>query len=82
MPVYSTCYSCVMFPQIVDDAKVFQLSDARKIVDALIRSAQELLFDAVSEVDVHQVMTCFTDRDQFLIYFAASRKFCFQAFPR
>jgi hypothetical protein len=53
-----------------------------KVVDALIRSAQELLFDALSDVDVDKVVKCFNIREHHFIFFAASRKFCFQAFPR
>ena len=70
------------FLQIVDHANVFQLPEAMKVVDALIRSAQELLFDALSDVDVDKVMKCFNNRVHSFIFFAASRKFCFQAFPR
>ena len=47
------------FSQIVDDANVFQLPDAMKVVDALLRSAHELLFDALSDVDVDKVVKCF-----------------------
>ena len=68
------------FSQIVDDANVFQLPEAMKVVDALIRSAQELLFDALSDVDVDKVMKCFNIREHYFIFFAESRKFCFQAF--
>ena len=67
------------FSQIVDHDNVFQLPEAMKVVDALIRSAQELLFDASSDVDV-KVMKCFNIREHYFIFFAESRKFCFQAF--
>ena len=66
------------YSQIVDHANVFQLPEAMKVVDALIRSAQELLFDALSDVDVDKVMKCFNIREHHFIFFAASRKFCFQ----
>ena len=40
-----------------------------KVVDALIRSAQELLFDAVSDVDVAKVGKCFNIREHHFIFF-------------
>ncbi len=70
------------FSQIVDHDNVFQLPEAMKVVDALIRSAQELLFDALSDVDVDKVRNVSIIGNVISFFFAASRKFCFQAFPR
>ena len=53
-----------------------------KVVDALIRSAQEHLFDALSDVDVDQVMKCFNIREHRFIFFAASRNVCVRAVTR
>ena len=39
-----------------------------KVVDALIRSAQELLFDALSDVDVDKVVKCFNIREHHFIF--------------
>jgi hypothetical protein len=47
--------------QIFDHANVFQLPDAMKVTDALIRSAQELLFDASSDVDADKVIQNITE---------------------
>ena len=63
------------FSQIVDDANVFQLPDAMKVVDALLRSAQDLLFDALSDVDVDQVMKCFNIREHRFIVLQRVKSF-------
>ncbi len=44
------------FLQILDHANTFQLPDAMKVMAAFIRSAQELLFDASSDVDADKVL--------------------------
>jgi hypothetical protein len=44
------------FLQIFDHANIFQLPDAMKVTDAFIQSAQELLFDASSDVDADKVL--------------------------
>ena len=51
------CQLCSLFilSQIFDHANIFQLPDAMKVTDAFIRSAQELLFDASSDVDADKV---------------------------
>ena len=40
-----------------------------KVVDALIRSAQEHLFDALSDGDVDKVIKCFNIREHHFIFF-------------
>ena len=71
------------FTQIVDHANVFQLPEAMKTTDAFIRSAQDLLFDAVCDVDVDKVPHYISKlKISSLIVFTACRKFHFQAFPR
>ena len=52
--VDSSCF----LSQIVDHSKIFQLPEAMKVVDALVRSAQQLLFDASSDMDVDKVRKC------------------------
>jgi hypothetical protein len=71
------------YSQIVDHANVFQLPEAMKTTDAFIRSAQELLFDAVCDVDVNKVPHYISKlKISSLIVFTACRKFHFQARPR
>ena len=55
-----------------------------KVTDALIRSAQELLFDALSDVDADKVIQNITEifKMSCSICFAACRKFYFRAFLR
>ena len=59
MPYFLLLILRVFLSQIVDHSKIFQLPEAMKVVDALIRSAQELLFDASSDIDVDKVVKCF-----------------------
>ena len=63
------------YSQIVDDANVFQIPDAVKVVDALLQSAQHLLFDASSDVDVDQVMKCFNIREHRFIVLQRVKRF-------
>ena len=44
-----------------------------KVVDALIRSAQEHLFDALSDGDVDKVIKCFNIREHHFIHFFLQR---------
>ena len=46
-----------------------------KVVDALLRSAQDLLFDALSDVDVDQVMKCFNIREHRFIVLQRVKSF-------
>jgi hypothetical protein len=62
---------------------VYQLPDAMKTTDAFIRCAQELLFDAVCDVDVDEVQQYISKlKISLLIVFTARNQFHFQAFPR
>ncbi len=66
--------------QIVDHVNV--CPEAMKVVDALIRSAQELLFDASSDVDVVEVINVSILQNNISFFFAASPNFCFQSISR
>ena len=72
------------FLQILDHANTFQLPDAMKVMAAFIRSAQELLFDASSDVDADKVLQNMSKigKTWFDVFFAACRIVCFQAFLR
>jgi hypothetical protein len=83
---FSACSICFAdffcnYSQIVDDANVFQLPDAMKVVDALLQSAQELLFDALSDVDVDKVVKCFNIREHHFIFFCSESKVLFPSNP-
>ena len=54
--VCQLCSCSFFFLQILDHANIIQLPDAMKVTDAFIRSAQELLFDASSDVDADKVL--------------------------
>ena len=58
MPYFFIVDCSCFLSQIVDHSKIFQLPEAMKVVDALVRSAQELLFDASSDMDVDKVRKC------------------------
>ena len=59
------------FLQIVDRANVFQIPDAMKVMDAFIRSAQELLFDNSCDGGSEQVVTNSFMRSYELIVFCS-----------
>ncbi len=58
MPYFLLFDASCFLSQIVDHSKIYQLPEAMKVVDDLVRSAQELLFDASSDMAVDKVRKC------------------------
>ena len=85
MPLFFIVDSSCFRSQIVDHSKNFQLPEAMKVVDAMLRSAQKIVFAAsIDKMNVAQVRKC----ENVIIQkfssciLAASRKFCFKAISR
>ncbi len=85
IPLFFIVDSSCFLSQIVDHSKTFQLPEAMKVVDALLRSAQDIVLDA--SIDMMSVAQVRKSENVIIqkfssCFLAASRKFCLKAISR